>query len=150
MSKKLSRLGFTLIELLVVVSIIGILTTLVAANLNAARSRARDAERKSDLRNVQVALRLYYNDHKFQYPASLNFGSEWLSDVGNTVYMTKIPQDPSPGVYYYYVPGSDFDSYKLYACLENKSDSAGLAFDTLGISSSNWTCPSGWVYTVGQ
>jgi len=59
--------AFTLIELLVVISIIGLLATLLVANFNAARARARDAQRKSDVRNIQTALRLYYNDTK-RYP----------------------------------------------------------------------------------
>ena len=64
--------GFTLVELLVVISLIGILSTLVIANLNSARERARDAQRKSDLRNIQTALRLYYNDNA-GYPASSSY-----------------------------------------------------------------------------
>jgi len=65
--------AFTLIELLVVVSLIGVLTTLIAANLNAARERGRDAARKADLRNLQTALRLYYNDKNF-FPANSEDG----------------------------------------------------------------------------
>src|SRR3990172_8355428 len=66
MFKKISE-AFTLIELLVVISIIGLLATLLVANFNAVRARARDAQRKSDVRNIQPALRLYYNDTK-RYP----------------------------------------------------------------------------------
>ena len=113
--------AFTLIELLVVISIIGILTTLVFANLNAARQRARDAQRKSDLRNISTALRLYYSDNA-RYPASINFGEAW--ELNDIEYMTLIPDDPlSPNQSYSYVYDEFEDSYQLEACMENKSDS---------------------------
>jgi general secretion pathway protein G len=155
---KLAQKGFTLIEMLVVISIIGILATLVAANLNSARSRARDAERKSDLKNIQTALRIYYND-KSSYPASdganqikgcdpgtnsCTWGGEWK--IGTTVYMQKLPSDPlSPSQNYRYLMGSaadsgDTDSYILEACLENKSDTNGIASDS-------W-CPTGVMFQI--
>lgn len=119
MSITTHKKGFTLIELLVVISIIGLLATLVTANLNAARSRSRDTVRKGDLRNVQTALRLYYNDNG-AYPASITWGSEWAS--GSNVYMNLTPVDPLPGQSYSYVLDSANDSYTITSCLENKSD----------------------------
>ncbi len=55
--------GFTLVELLVVITIIGLLSSVVLASLNEARSRARDARRISDLNTIQTALALYYEDN---------------------------------------------------------------------------------------
>lgn len=154
---KLAR-GFTLIEMLVVISIIGILATLVAANLNSARSRARDAQRKSDIKNISTALRIYYND-KGSYPAndgsnqmiacdpgttSCVWGTEW--NIGTTVYMQTLPKDPlSSAQNYRYTMGSvidpsDTDSYILQACLENGSDTNGVPSGNL--------CTSGTMFQI--
>ena len=115
--------GFTLIELLVVISIIGILATLVAANLNSARARARDTERKSDLKNISTGLRLYYND-KGTYPPQGYFDSIWGSQwaEGNMVYMNVLPNDPLPSQTYIYTYDLATDTFVLNACLENRSD----------------------------
>ena len=125
MNKTVQHKGFTLIELLVVISIIGILATLISANLNAARSRGRDAVRKSDLKNIQTALRLYYNDNG-GYPDDLGFGEEFSSD--DSVYMNTVPNDPlynsleATSPRYEYESDSANDAFTLVACLENKSD----------------------------
>lgn len=121
----MNKKGFTLIELLVVISLIGILSTLVVANMNSARERARDGQRKSDLRNIQTGLRLYYNDSN-DYPATagMPWGSPWTG-TGGATYMNILPKDPlSPtqDYVYTYVPAVDNEVYTLYACLENKSD----------------------------
>ena len=124
--------GFTMVELLVVISIIGILATLLLANYNATRSRARDVQRKSDLRNIQTALRIYYNDEG-EYPTSGAAGSikgcdgascawgEPFVGIGTT-YMSVLPADPqSPDRDYSYT-WIDSDTYTLGACLENASE----------------------------
>lgn len=122
--------GFTLIELLVVITIIGILTALVTTNLAGARGRARDTRRKSDLRSIEQALHLYYNDHK-AFPRDNGTGgitgAAWGSQfaVASTVYMSALPLDPSSTatstLTYKYVSSSD-DTFLLVSSLENLSD----------------------------
>src|ERR1035437_6668602 len=87
--------GFTLIELLIVISIIGVLTTLLMANFVGVRQRARDAQRKSDLRQIQSALELFRSDQGL-YPTTLpNCNSSIKSpDCSTSNYMTKVPMDP--------------------------------------------------------
>ena len=52
--------GFTLIELLVVIAIIGILSAVVLASLNTARSKGNDAAIQSDLNTIQTQAEIYY------------------------------------------------------------------------------------------
>ena len=150
--------GFTLIELLVVVALIGVLATLVLANLNAARQRGRDAQRKSDLRNIQTALRLYYNDYD-KYPVNMagniaGCGAGGISiciwgdpfEAGGNTYMSTLPGDPTR---YYKYAQIDADTYTLEACLENKSDEK---CETAGDPANAWceTNYGGCIYKVQQ
>ena len=123
------RRGFTLIELLVVIAIIGILAALVYANFAGARPKARDAQRKSDLRNLQTALDVYANDNG-SYPDSVSIGclDEVLSpcidsSVLGSTYITKVPTDPKDGSQYGYNRSGSNHAYRLRARLENASDS---------------------------
>ncbi|HEY9584159.1 MAG TPA: prepilin-type N-terminal cleavage/methylation domain-containing protein [Candidatus Paceibacterota bacterium] len=87
--------GFTLVELLVVIAIIGILSSVVMASLNMARSKARDAKRISDVKQIQLALEMHYDSFN-RYPIT-------LGDANLATYLTSIPTDPLSGNSYVYV-----------------------------------------------
>ena len=122
-----SGAGVTLIELLIGVAIISILSTLLMVNFIAVRQRGRDAERKSNLRQVQSALELYRADQDDYTLTLANCGSgaSLGSPTCSTIYMNKLPKDPNGSSYYnggsYYYT-SDGIAYSLVACIENISD----------------------------
>ncbi|MFZ2887010.1 MAG: type II secretion system protein [Minisyncoccia bacterium] len=86
--------GFTLIELLVVIAIIGILSSVVLASLGSARQKGRDARRLSDVKQLQLALELWYDANGSEYPDA-------LSSLATT-YIASVPVDPGTSQAYPY------------------------------------------------
>lgn len=140
--------GFTLVELLIVVAIIGVLATLLMANFIGVRQRARDAQRKADLRQLQSALEFYRSDLA-SYPGSLSScGAVFAGGSPSNTYMQKLPCDPlgasgyNSGTYYYVSGGT---TYTLGACLENTADTQGTATKPAGAPAG---CTSNWYFVV--
>lgn len=121
-----TKKSFTLIELLVVIAIIGILSALFLPNFMNARERARDSQRKSDLKQIQKAFEMYKQDQSPpSYPSQLPQAGSQFSYNGN-IYMNKFPSDPLPGKQYYYSVDNNNLKYTLCACLENIADTDGV------------------------
>ncbi len=119
-----ARKGFTLIELLVVIAIIGVLSSVVLASLNTARTKSRDAKRVSDIRQLQVALEFYF-DQNGTYPITNEwrgtcsaYGSYGASGAGGWIpdlapnFIPVLPTDPRPidpaGCYVYNSNGINY------------------------------------------
>ncbi len=92
------RKGFTLIELLVVVSIISTMSSVVLAGVQAARIKGRDSNRISQMRQVQLAVELYYANHG-QYPSlrSTNIVQNW-SDLLDLLRAEKLLATEPPSI----------------------------------------------------
>ena len=129
--KQRGQKGFTLIELLVVIAIIGILATIVLVSLNTARQKARDTRRISDIRQVALALEMYYDDNS-AYPGTSGTDQwgvmETAIEAGGN-YMSSVPIDPSAGGVYLYRVDATGQDYILGATLEN-TENAALATDS--------------------
>lgn len=116
----MNKKGFTLIELLVVIAIIGILSSVVLASLNSARQKSRDARRIADIKQMQLALELYFDANR-NYPTKLDVAS--LVTPG---YISAIPTDPLTNTAYSYSAlgsGATCSSYHMGATLEGGTNS---------------------------
>lgn len=124
--------GFTMIELLVVVSIIGVLASLIMVSFTSSQKQAKDAERKSDIRQYSTALEGFANKNGGLYPARTDAsGATASTTVCNDIDITACPEDPKISAdpsypsYKYQSDGSLSDgsatatAYVLWAKLEN-------------------------------
>ena len=137
--------AFTLIELLVVIAIIGILATLAVVALSTARSSSRDAKRLADLKQLQTALEVYYNDYG-SYPTLL---SDLSSSTLPIKYLETIPTSPTPidgdctatSNNYIYNTSYDKSSYSIHTCIGGNTSS--LTKGTIVASNNgltSWKC----------
>ena len=116
--------AFTLIELLVVLAIIGILATLAVVALQQARQNARDSKRMADMKQLQTAMELFFNENG-RYPTTEEWNSgSIVSSTSQETFMYSIPTAPSPADgdcleasnTYTYVPQNDGASYTIDFC----------------------------------
>ncbi len=99
------RRGFTLIELLVVIAIISILAAMLFPVFATARAKGRQVSCLSNLRQLGMAMTLYYEDYNGLYPAS-----NWATNASPPV----PPFDVSTGGLYSYLRNK-----AVYSCMSD-------------------------------
>lgn len=103
-----------LLIILVVVAVIGLLVSVALINMKGTEGeeKARDAKRMQDLKQVQSAIELYYNQAK-SYPQG-TFFSVWDSNYGHTTNYWSGGEFPwSTGLYDALVKSGYLDSLPL-------------------------------------
>ncbi len=168
--------GFTLIELLVVIAIIGVLSSVILASLNNARSKSRDAKRLSEIKQLQLALDFYYDQYGY-FPQSgwlYSYQSSWINGT-NTLgvalqqFLNTLPIDPtnqstaptSSGLSYGYyanaygdsVPSSSGSSwYMIVFKLENQNSKIDLEDGTRSTNNTlfDYGGNDGYIITYGR
>ncbi|MEK7163338.1 MAG: type II secretion system protein [Patescibacteria group bacterium] len=125
--------GFTLIELLVVIAIISLLSSVVLASLNGARSKARDARRTADVRQIQIALELYYDKYE-NYPVRTEdecggtegytvFNNNFMQMLVTNKFLATYPVDPAgTNCNIQYTATADQKGYVVFVHFESKSN----------------------------
>jgi len=149
--------GFTIIELLVVILIVGVLATVVLGSFSTSRIKARNAQRMSDLTQIQLALEQYYDDFG-EYPECptstrsslicVSFGNITAGGGGllagsfqnlviKPAYIPVIPLDPSTNSItqqYVYIKGYRKIGNATWKCITGTNETPCLDSSPLGYS----------------
>ncbi len=103
--------GFTLIELLVVIAIIAILAIVGVTIFGGIPQRAKDAQRKSDIKAIVSAYEQHFDNGTSKYPVLLD---SWFASG-------KVPTPPEGGSYSGLLTAPSSTGFKVCATLDDAS-----------------------------
>jgi len=106
--------GFTLIELLIVIAIIALLASVVLVSFPSSTAKSRDSGRMQELKQIQTALRLYY-DINHEMPSNrggagieyCDNNSDFLQELVDGNFFPHNPKSVNGASYCYYDYGPD-------------------------------------------
>ncbi len=126
--KNKNKNAFTFVEILVTISILVVLISISIFAFRSTGAESRNTKRVSDIKQIQVALDMYRKESG-SFPTTITMGSELKNATTSTVFLKKIPNNPSPeddgtcaDQNYQYTYATATDTYTLSFCI---SDSVG-------------------------
>lgn len=97
-----SRQGMSLVEIMVVIAIIGILTTVIAVNVNQYFQEANADTTRLAMRNMGQALQTYSLKHNSKYPGT----ADGLAAAKRYFENEEVPKDAWGNEFRYFSPGT--------------------------------------------
>lgn len=148
MMKFKTKSAFTLVELLIVLAILSLLVSIALVSFRSSQARGRDAQKKSNLKQISSSLELFFSDYG-KYPddnggkisaCPFNSGTNSGTDCdwgkgeftdSKTTYFKVLPSDPNGSYFYYYriVDSPTNQKYQLFSYIENSKDKDCLEGD---------------------
>ena len=89
--------GFTLVEILIVVVILGILASVVVANMMSSVTDAQIATAKNELSKLRNAVQIYIATNENSIPPVVAGDGTWGPIAGNRDYLKEAPGNPYVG-----------------------------------------------------
>lgn len=137
------RNGFTLIELLVVIAIIGLLASVVWVYLASPKTKGRDTERVSEVKQINTAMEMCYIDPacgggENSYPI-FSVGTHDGEAIGTYL---KIPSDPISVSYgYIWVANCTAQKYCAFAKFESPAATTYFCASNAGTAQKAYAGP---------
>jgi general secretion pathway protein G len=116
-----NKKGFTMVELMVVISIVSLLSSILAISLSASKARAQDTAKIADVNAMKVAVQAYKFDHDGNAPVPVGVSQSGdgrytvfdnspafknsLQPLVDGKYLASLPDHPL-GLFYSYLNGS--------------------------------------------
>ncbi|MDO8452914.1 MAG: hypothetical protein Q7S79_04145 [bacterium] len=101
-------------EILVVAITLMVIVVFAGFNFRISQIKARDIQRKNDLKHIRAALNDYFKKYEY-YPTE-------LSDPTLTDFIHPLPRDPKNGQGSEYLFSSNGKAFQLFASLEQKDE----------------------------